>query len=213
MIARESSAWSNYTRHVLLWEGKTSKDPDDITAAKCVSPGMIHTNKGVTYCTFKSMAAGLGISPVTHARFLKLSDEEVGRFIYEFYKKSKPELLPDTIAIAMTEARWLSGSRSIEHLQKVLGLPQTGILDSKTIAAANASDEEKLYHDYMTERSRYLNALSSKAKYKKWRNGWNNRLNAFMALPFLAKKKVRSSKSSPIIDAFDFGRWIRNNPI
>ena len=148
MVKRESSTWQRYVKHVLLWEGKTSNDASDINAAKCVSNGMIHTNKGVTFCTFKSMAASLGISPVTHARFLKLTDEEVGRFIYKFYEKSRPGLLPDSISLSITEASWMSGSRSVEHLQKVLGLPVTGKMDQKTIAAANAMNEEDLFNKY-----------------------------------------------------------------
>ena len=66
MITATSNKWGDFTRHILRWEGKTSSDPRD-TASSCY-PGGIHTNKGVTFCTFKALAGKLGITPVTHNR-------------------------------------------------------------------------------------------------------------------------------------------------
>ncbi|WP_369127815.1 glycosyl hydrolase 108 family protein, partial [Levilactobacillus tujiorum] len=78
----------------------------------------MHTNKGITFCTFKALAGKLGITPVTHARFLKLTDQEVGLFIYEFYNSVRGAELPDSVALAATEAAWGSGpGRALQHLR------------------------------------------------------------------------------------------------
>lgn len=205
MIAKDTSVWKAYTDHVLLWEGKTSSDPHDTSAAKCVPKGMIHTNKGVTFCTFKSMAASLGITPVTHARFLKLSDQEVGLFIYDFYKKNKPEHFPDSIGLSLVESRWLSGDWSVKHLQRALKLPETGVVDTKLINAAKAVPEADLYNTYWAIRDKFFQNLKNSARFYK---GWKNRMNGFHKL--LGKTGgTEKKKPKPFIDAFDWLSWSR----
>ena len=207
MVQSNSPVWANYVKHVLLWEGKTSKDPDDTSAAKCAPfKGAYHTNKGVTYCTFKSLAAKLGITPVTYEKFVKLTDYEVGLFIYEFYKKNQPERLPDSIALALVEARWLSGDWSVKHLQKLVGTPQTGILDETTIQLTNKMDETTLFAAYVKERDRFLKSLKNAPKYY---NGWSNRLTAFQKLGVAAQKKKPNRKI--FIDAFNAGLLFYNS--
>lgn len=197
MIEATDNKWSSFIAHILKWEGKQSKDPRD-TAAKCVSAGQIHTNRGVTFCTFKTMAAGLGITPVTYQRFLQLTDQEAARFIYRFYTDVKGSALPDSIALAMTEAAWGSGStRAYRHLRDALtdlGRPVT--TNTQAISAANAVDTTRLFKAYQDRRKQYLQTtLGSQPKYAVFVRGWINRLNDFTqkfnpfalywALPFL----------------------------
>jgi len=197
MIAATDNKWDSFVKHILKWEGKQSKDPRD-TAAKCVSAGQIHTNRGVTFCTFKTMAAGLGITPVTYDRFLKLTDQEAARFIYRFYTDVKGSQLPDSVALAMTEAAWGSGStRAFKHLRDALtdlGRPVTNNLQA--ISAASAVDTTRLFKAYQDRRKQYLQTtLGSQPKYAVFVRGWINRLNdftqkfnpfsLFWAVPFL----------------------------
>lgn len=179
MISSTSSKWGEYTRHILRWEGKTSSDPRD-TASSCY-PGGIHTNKGVTYCTFKNLAPSLGISPVTHSRFLKLTDQEIGLFIYEFYKSIRGPELPDSVALAATEAAWGSGpGRSLQHLRdavKDLGRP--AISTSQAIQSAKTIPEKQLFNSYQDVRKRYIQSLGNQPKYSSFLKGWMNRLKAF----------------------------------
>jgi lysozyme family protein len=144
MISAASNTWSKYTAHILRWEGKTSSDPRD-TAANCY-PGGVHTNKGITFCTFKTLAPKLGISPVTHDRFLKLTDQEVGLFIYEYYKSVKGPELPDSVAVAMTEAAWGSGaSRAFTHLRDALRDLGKPVANNTQAIKAAAQIPEKSY--------------------------------------------------------------------
>lgn len=180
------SQFKAYVKHVLQWEGRTSKDPDD-TAASCAPfSGAYHTNKGVTYCTFKSLAGGLGITPVTYDRFLKLTDSDIEKFIFQFCKEAGAQDLPTLVALAVTEAAWGSGpERAIRHLQEALNklgnkLTVDGKNGPSTKAAANAADPQKLYAAYWTERRKFIDYLTSLDKYKKYKNGWNNRINSFL---------------------------------
>jgi len=197
MIQATDNKWDSFVKHILKWEGKQSKDPRD-TAAKCVNPGQIHTNRGVTFCTFKSMAAGLGITPVTYQRFLQLTDREAARFIYRFYTDVKGSQLPDSIALAMTEAAWGSGStRAYRHLRDALtdiGRPAT--TNAQAITAANAVDPARLFKAYQNRRKEFLQTtLGTQPRYAAFVRGWINRLNdftqkfnpfsLFWAVPFL----------------------------
>ena len=179
MISSNSNIWANFTRHILRWEGKTSKDPRD-TAASCY-PGGVHTNKGITFCTFKSLAAKLGITPVTHDRFLQLTNQEVGLFIYEFYNSVRGAELPDTVALAATEAAWGSGpSRALQHLRdavKDLGKPAT--TTSGAIKAAATLPPRQLFDAYQARRKAFIESLGQQPKYAAFLKGWLNRLRSF----------------------------------
>jgi lysozyme family protein len=185
MIDSKSSIWKKYMAHVALWEGKLSKSPKDVTAARCVLPGQYHTNRGVTFCTFKNYAQRLNVTPVTYDRFIKMTDEEAGRFLYYFYANGLISQLPDSIAFSVTEAKWLSGNHSVKHLQDILGFPKTGILTPEIIRAANNANEAELFEKYWSYRTKWLiNLAESPGKDKnypnRWaRKGWVNRQNAF----------------------------------
>lgn len=181
MIAAADNKWSNFVAHILKWEGKFSKDPRD-SAAKCVQPGQIHTNRGVTFCTFKTLASSLGITPVTYDRFLKLTDAEAARFIYRFYNDVKGSQLPDSVALAMAEAAWMSGSsRAFVHLRdalKQLGKPVA--TNTAAITQANRVDPSALFKAYQDKRKQFLQTtLGSQDRYKAFVRGWINRLNDF----------------------------------
>lgn len=178
-ISSASNTWGKYTQHILKWEGKTSSDPRD-TAASCY-PGGIHTNKGVTFCTFKQLAPKLGIKPITHDRFLKLTDQDVGQFIYEYYKNVRGPELPDSVALALTEAAWGSGpGRAFQHLRdSVKDLGKPAISTSQAIQSASQVDKKKLFDAYQARRKAYLQNLGKDPKYAVFLKGWLNRLTSF----------------------------------
>jgi len=182
MINTNSNTWKAYVQHVLKWEGKTSSYPGD-SAAACY-PGGIHTNKGVTYCTFKKYATKLGISPVTHDRFLKLSNAEAVKFMELFFANAQAGKFRKAIGLSMVEVSWMSGpSVAVRNLQtalKKLGkdVQVTGRIDQKTINAANLANQQKLFDAFWAERMRWLQSLS---KWSVYGRGWTNRKNAFVA--------------------------------
>jgi lysozyme family protein len=177
--------FKRYTDFVLAWEGITSSDPDDTAASCAPTPGAVHTVRGVTYCTFRDLAPQLGISPATYERFLKLSDGDVSKFIYEYYKAIRGEELPDLLSIGVTEAAWGSGpQRAVKHLQaalNVLGREVTvdGDFGPKTLAAVKATRKDDLLREFWAQRYAYIDNLSRQPKYAKFRRGWMNRIADF----------------------------------
>lgn len=193
MIALDSQAWKDFVGHILYWETGyknpsvsqgLSNDPRDTGAAVCVQPGQYHTNKGVTFCTFKSIGPKVGISPITYDRFLKLTSEDVGKFIYEFYKNIQGNAFSQSIGLSLAEAAWGSGpNRAAKHLQKALNnmgknLVVDGSIGPKTIAAANSVNQKTLYDLFWADRKAFLKSLSN---YSTYGTGWMNRVNSFLA--------------------------------
>ena len=178
MVTRSSSLFQQLVRHVLKWEGKTSSNPND-GAASCF-PGGIHTNKGVTFCTFRSLARKLGITPVTHARFLQLTDREVQLFIYEFYKQYAQGLKP-YLSIAAAETAWMSGEKWVNHhlreAARILNLPAT--TTAQAIRSLNTVSDKVAYDAFQRVRNRFITTISAYPRNATFANGWRNRLNDF----------------------------------
>ena len=206
MLSNSSTAWVNYARHVLKWEGKTSRDPND-NAASCY-PGGIHTNKGVTFCTFKQMAQELGITPVTHQRFLAMTDADVAKFMYKFYQAVNGPQLPDSIALLMTEAAWGSGpSRPWRHLFDALGdLGKRVTTRQQAIQEANKVNEARLFDAYNKRRLFFLTeTLGRQPKFARYRDGWANRQNDFVrSFQSLSRSGGGGNLFSAIAAAFGF---------
>ena len=85
-MENNSAQFQQFVKHILSFEGGLSKDPRDTAVRYAPFPGAYHTNKGVTYAAFTSLGPKIGISPVNYEKFVKLTDQEVGKFIYEYYK-------------------------------------------------------------------------------------------------------------------------------
>jgi lysozyme family protein len=191
-LQNNSEKWLDYVEHVLYYEGGLSKDPRD-TASKCVGAGQYHTNKGVTFCTFKELAPSLGITPVTYEKFINLSNYEVGKFIYKFYERVQGPKFPQNIALLLTEIAWGSGpARAFTHLSnalKTFGIKESSLSDM--INQSRKIDETKLFNAITNERKKYLDFLTTSPKYAQYKKGWNNRLNSFLSkfIPSIEGKK------------------------
>jgi lysozyme family protein len=186
MLTAGSSAFRQYVTFLLRWEGKTSKDPQDSASSCAPFAGAYHTNKGVTYCTFKEIAAALGVVPVTYERFLALSDSDVSKFVYEYYRSVRGQDLPDIMAISLTEVAWGSGSvRAIKTLQGALNrlgntLTVDGVLGSQTLAAVKRANVNKLYDEFWKVRKEWLLELTKNPDYDQYRTNWITRVADFM---------------------------------
>lgn len=182
-----SNKFNDYFRNIVLkWEGKTSSDRRD-TAVTCAPfAGAVHTNKGVTFCTFKAKARKLGISPITHDRFLALTEDEVKRFVWDFMQGINADKFKDSVALALTEAAWMSGnSRAIRQLYEALNklnyrLPVRDNLTQNVINIANNINENLLFNEYIKIRENFLyNILGKNPKYSWAVRGWRNRVEDF----------------------------------
>lgn len=208
MINSTDDIWVKYIEHVIGSEAGLSNDSRD-PAAAC-NPGLYHTNRGVTFCTFKAKAASLGITPVTYDRFLKLSTKDAAKFMYSYYTAVNGNKLPDTIALQVTEAAWGSGPGAANNLL-IKSLNDIGVKVATTAQAyklANTVDEKKLYDSITKRRYLWLDKLSNQPKYKIYKKGWLDRQKRFTNLfaPFASKKKI----SNGFINFDNFIRYLFN---
>jgi len=184
MLITQTSIWQNYVSHILNFEGKTSKDPRD-SASKCAPfAGAYHTNKGITYCTFKSFAKKCGIGPVTYDRFLKLSDSDVSNFLYHiYYKDMQGRYIKDPITFSLIEIAYGSGqataARTLQKALNAIGIKTriTGRMDMETINQMRKAGIKTLFNALWNIRFDYLKSLSVWDTYK---NGWTARINSFI---------------------------------
>lgn len=159
------------------WEGGLSKATTDSASKDPVPDGSgYHTNKGVTWTTFKSLASKLGYD-ATPALFYKMPDDIWGKIFKIGYWDP---IAGDNIksqAIAETMADWAWGAgpgTAVKNLKKYLGVTQTTTMDSATLALVNSKDEQsflKGLSDY--KKNWYLTLPNQQANYA----GWANRLN------------------------------------
>ena len=184
MLITQTSIWQNYVSHILNFEGKTSKDTRD-SASKCAPfAGAYHTNKGITYCTFKSFAKSCGIGPVTYDRFLKLSDQDVSAFLYHiYYKDMQGRFIKDPITFSLIEIAYGSGqataARTLQKALNNIGIKAriTGRMDLETINLMRRAGIKTLFNALWNVRMDYLKSLSVWETYK---NGWTARINSFI---------------------------------
>lgn len=183
MVSSNSPLFRDYLAYLLKEEGGKSSNTRD-SAAQCAPySGAVHTNKGVTFCTFKAYAANLGVLPVTYDRFLKLTDADAARFLYLYYEGAGGPQLPDWLGISMTEVGWASGPEvAVKTLQRALNslgntLQVDGKLGPLTRQAVYGTDRVKLFEAFWKERDRWLRSLED---WKIFGDNWSARMARFI---------------------------------
>lgn len=183
MLITQTTKWQNFLDHVLFYEGKTSKDPRD-SASKCAPfPGAYHTNKGITFCTFKAVGPQIGIKNPTYERFLQLTDQDVSKMLYMvFYKSLHGRFMKPEIAFSLIEIAWASGpSVAAKTVQQALNnlkirARYTGRLDEETLNKMFKVGVKTMFSAIWNARVAWLKTLPSYATYG---DGWMNRINNF----------------------------------
>lgn len=183
MLTSNSTLFRDYLTYLLAREGGKSSNQQDNAAGCAPQPGGVHTNKGVTYCTFKAYAQGLGVVPVTYEHFLKLTDAEAAKFLYLYYQGAGGPKLPDWLGISMTEVAWGSGPEvAVKTLQRALNslgnhLVVDGDLGPLTLQGVARTDGRSLFNAFWKERLRWLKTLDDWQYYGK---NWSDRITIFM---------------------------------
>lgn len=184
-LASSSPLFRDYLDFLLKEEGGKSSNPKD-SAVRCAPYlGAVHTNKGVTYCTFKTYAAQLLVLPVTYDHFLKLTNAEAARFLYLYYEGVGGPQLPDRLALALTEVGWGSGPETAKKtLQRALNnlgnhLVVDGNLGPLTLAAVARVNSTMLYDEFWKEREKWLRSLDDWAVFGP--GNWLPRIKRFIA--------------------------------
>lgn len=169
------------------WEGGLSKDRSDTASSDPVPDGSgNHTNKGVTWSTFKANSKKLGYVP-TPALFYKMPDSiwiPLLKVIFWDYYINGDKINSLAVAFYLVDWAWGSGNWAIKNLQQVLNrsfgynLKVDGDAGPKTIEATNKVDSKKLLELLKAERlDFYQQLVKNNPSQSKWLNGWNNRAN------------------------------------
>jgi len=183
MLSITSPLFQAYVKHNASSEGGKSSNPKD-TAAKYVQPGQVHTNKGVTWNTYKSLASKLGLNP-DYNSFLNLTKDGAVKFIYQYYLDSAKDL-PDQTAIAVTESSWASGpSVAAQNLINAVNTFGKNVKSRKNAAmAAKTIDDKKLAYAVILEQKRFYKTLADEnpGQYSTFIKGWQDRANRLAVL-------------------------------
>jgi lysozyme family protein len=214
--------WKLLENHIATWEGKTSADPVD-TCAKRPSAAIdnnprskyrglpIHTNKGVCFSTWQSMAPKLGYDPSTAGFMAMTTDQWRGIIKRGFWDPLfLDNMRSQKIAELLLEVHWgsgMGGVRSVYRiLEKAVGVPVTGKPSAATTEAFNKAintqaKENRLYDQLWQFRMEWLRKLPE-TKWNKYGRGWTNRMNA---LATRAKNLVLENPKTSILGALIVG--------
>ena len=179
--------------YILRWEGGLSKHPNDSASSDCVPDGSgVHTNKGVTFRSFK---AQFGDSPEAIKRFYEMSKEDWMQ-IYRLYWDGikADDIESDLIAEFWADFAWGSGVYgAAKQLQKFIvsegfSIAVDGKVGKQTLSTLNRlihmKGEAYVYLKSYDHRVQFLQQLKS---FKHFGRGWLNRLQDFHAY---AKKQL-----------------------
>ena len=184
-------------------EGGLSKAKTDSASADPVPDGSgYHTNKGVTWKTFKSFQTRLGVKST--GELIKLFYTMPDNVWVKIFKtgywdpingdKIKSQAFADTLV----DWAYAAGpGRAIQKTQEFFKVPQTKKMDEKTIQTINSIvDEAELVKKFSDYKKRWYLALPNQsANYK----GWESRLNQLYAT--VSKKIFTKVKENPVLIA------------
>lgn len=191
---------SNIMPFIQKWEGGLSRNTAD-SASKNPAPWTYknqngwHTNKGVTYTTFVSLAPKLGYA-ITPDNFFLMPDAiwdaifKNGYWDTWYLDKMNSQAIADLIA----DFSWGSGANgSFQSIRKYLS--QKGIAVNSRLEAVEAinklsfANETEIFLELVQWREAFFKSLGSFATFGK---GWLNRLNDLktFGLETIQKKKL-----------------------
>jgi len=183
MLSINSNIFNDYANHVLEVEGGKTSNVKDTTAAKQVAPGQVHTNRGITWNVYKSLASKLGLQN-DYNSFLNLTKDQAKKFIYQFYLDVAKDL-PDQTAMAVTESAWASGpaqaTTNLINALKKMGYP-TKDRKSAALIASKVNDKDLAISVALEQQNKYETlAKVNPAKYGDFLKGWTNRTNKLLS--------------------------------
>jgi lysozyme family protein len=173
---------------ILRWEGGLSRATTD-TASRNPSPCNIkgltgwHTNKGITWSTFTSLAPKLGYQ-ATCENFEKMPDEIWSLIFKRGYWDAVGGDQLKSQAIANVAGNFAYGAgpfRAVQRLQMAVNnistnkIPVDGKIGPKTISAVNAANEKALFEEYTKLTRAFYTSLPGQEANQR---GWENRHKA-----------------------------------
>jgi lysozyme family protein len=177
--------YNNIVSDILFFEGGLSKDKNDSASQNPVPDGSgNHTNKGITYKTFVSLAKQLNYDPTIKLFYEMPKDLWLKIYKLGFWDYIKAgSLNSQAIANLYVQMAWGSGrDTAITQMYNWLNKYKSNFVKSKTkdniIKAINSisqsSEELKLFLFLWDQRMLFLQSLKNWSIYK---NGWTKRMN------------------------------------
>lgn len=156
---------------ILKWEGGFVNDPNDSGGA---------TNKGVTLATFRRYKG----EDATVDDLKAITDEEWTNIYKTMYwdKFRADEIASQTVANLCVDWLWMSGTKAIKYVQRLIGADEDGIVGKQTLALLNAKGDGLVLPIYNYRKDFYHRIVASRPSQKRFLRGWINRLNALMEL-------------------------------
>ena len=174
--------------YIKRWEGGLSRDKNDPAAVDPVPDGSgYHTNKGVTWNTFKGLAKKIGYSP-TAALFYRMPDN-IWLAIYKigyWDPMNGDKINSQGIAELLADWAWGSGpgtaARQVQRylVSKGYKIAIDGAFGPASTKALNdeikRAGAKKVFDDLYTARMNFLKSLGG---WQFYGTGWTNRMKDF----------------------------------
>lgn len=157
---------------ILRWEGGFVNDPDDLGGV---------TNKGITIGTFGEYRKQKGLPSPTVQELKNLLENEW----YEIFKTMYwdrwigDEIKSQPVANILVDWVWASGVHGIKRPQRILGVPDDGIVGKVTLSYLNIAKPKRLFEAIKADRIKFIDEIcKARPANEKFRKGWLNRINA-----------------------------------
>ena len=138
------------------------------------------TNKGVTLATFRRFKGASAAVDELKA----ITDEDWTAIFKTMYwdKCRADEINSQAVANLIVDWYWMSGTKAIKYVQRLIGATEDGIVGKQTLARLNAKGEGLVLPIYNYRKDFYHRIEANRPTQKRFLRGWLNRLNALMEL-------------------------------
>ena len=159
---------------ILKYEGGFVNDPKDHGGA---------TNMGVTLATWRQVGYdkdGDGDIDADEIKLLSANDA-ISVLKLNYWNRWKADQINNqSIAEILVDWVWGSGKWGIVIPQRILKVPDDGIVGNATLFAVNSDNQRGLHEAIFQARGRFiLDLVKIHPEQKKFLDGWMNRLNQF----------------------------------
>jgi lysozyme family protein len=159
---------------ILMYEGGFVNDPKDHGGA---------TNMGVTLATWRQVGYDKDGDGDIDADDIKLlsANDAISVLKLNYWNRWKADQINNqSIAEILVDWVWASGKWGIVIPQRILKVPDDGIVGNATLFAVNSANQRGLHEAIFQVRGRFiLDLVKNHPEQKKFLDGWMNRLNQF----------------------------------